>query len=115
MTSDWALSAVPEEVGVDLYREHLRYLAFADDVVLLVSSPVGLRSVQEIISRVQEGFTFWAEGPSLLLAMLVTWLERLQSCPVKPQQKMGMLMQGLLPQLMYLTLYSEVESLLWKR
>ena len=52
MTLNWALSAVPEDVGVDLYGARLRYLAFADDVVLLASSPVGLRkSVKAVVSR----------------------------------------------------------------
>ncbi len=51
---DWALSAAPEEVGVDLGGTRFRYLAFADDVVLLASSPVGLRrSVEAVTSTAQ--------------------------------------------------------------
>ena len=46
LTLDWALSAAPQEVGVTIDGTQFQYLAFADDVVLLATSPVGLgRSV----------------------------------------------------------------------
>ncbi len=51
VTLDWDLSAAPEEVSVDPGGTRIRYLAFADDVVLLASSPVGLRmSVDTVAS-----------------------------------------------------------------
>ena len=42
-----------------------------------------------------------AEGPSVLLARLIKGLECLQRCPAKPQEKIWMLVQVLLPQLLY--------------
>ena len=165
LTLDWALSAAPDVVGVELGGTHYRYLAFADDVVLLSSSPVGLRkSVEAVVSQakllglevghskcatlgiaadckrktwyssnqqihiagqpiralapgkfyrylgVQVGSSHWAEGPSHLLARLVNGLRRLQKCPAKPQQKMWMLVNVLLPQLQYPLLHSEAKK-----
>ena len=43
MTLDWALSALPEEVGVEIGGVKRSYLAFADDVLLLATTPMGLR------------------------------------------------------------------------
>ena len=43
LTLDWALSAATQEVSVAIDGTLFQYLALADDVVLLATSPVGLR------------------------------------------------------------------------
>lgn len=43
MSLDWALSALPKEVGVEVGGVMHQYLAFADDVVLLAATPMGLK------------------------------------------------------------------------
>ncbi len=41
---DWALSSLPEQVGVEYGGRTLRYLAFADDVVLFSTTPAGMET-----------------------------------------------------------------------
>ncbi len=51
VTLDWVLSSLPEEVGVECGGQSLRYLAFADDVVLFSNTPAGMRkSLDSLVS-----------------------------------------------------------------
>ena len=54
-TLDQALSALPLEVGVAIGGTKYRYLAFADDVVLLATSPVGLRRSVDALASAASG------------------------------------------------------------
>ena len=58
----------------------------------------------------QVGSTSWVEGPSLQLARTVTSLDRLQTCPSKPKQKLWMFFIVLLPQLVYLLLQAKLKK-----
>ena len=169
MTLDWALSAIPLEVGVSIGGTRYQYLAFADDVALLASTEVGLRrSVNSFVDMarrlglevghskcatlgiladgkkktwfskkvelqidgqairalspgkfykylgVQVGHT-WASGPSHLLARYISGLSRLQRCPAKPQQKIWMLNNVLIPQMQYPMLHAKANKGTLKR
>ncbi len=55
MTLDWALSALPKEVGVEVRGVKHQYLAFADDVVLLAATPMGLKKAVESLTAAAAG------------------------------------------------------------
>ena len=54
MTLDGALSALPKEVGVEIGGTKFQYLAFADDVVLLASTSVGLRRTVDALTSASD-------------------------------------------------------------
>ena len=54
ITLDWALSQVPEDVGARLSGIPVNYVAYADDICLTASTPIGLQTSLDVFVREAE-------------------------------------------------------------